>query len=73
MKEYKCGWAEKCLTVMLLRGITVKMVARAVGFSPEYTSSVVHGHVTREKARLPISEYLGISCSDKAIITIREA
>lgn len=73
MKEYKCGWTEKCLTTMLLKGVSVKQLSRAVGFSPEYTSSVVHGHVTREKARLPISEYLGISCSDKVIIAIREA
>lgn len=64
MPRSRTKWSEDVVIAMTKQHLVVRDIAEALGYTPQYTSSVVYGHVNREIPKQRISEFLGISYED---------
>lgn len=58
-------WCRKAKIAMAMQDLHVDDVARAVGYTRQYTSSVLNGGSVRMPARKKISDFLNITDADE--------
>lgn len=54
-------WSKKAKVTMIMKGLSIKEVARMARYTPEYASGIIHGRIDSPKAKSKISDILDIA------------
>lgn len=61
----RTDWGRNCKSVMALKGITMKELAKSIGYTYSYTSSIINGRtIPSMKTIEAISAFLGVPVSE---------
>lgn len=64
MEEKLSPWCKKAKVTMIMKDIGVGAIAQKLGYTRQYTSSVLNGRTVSPPARKRISDFLNISDAD---------